>query len=204
MIRIENGELFVNGAPAHAVLVTKGAPTNGPTGTYAKAAIPGHLLSDLQNGVFYQNTGTMGSPTWTALTTSTGAGTYSGTFDGTVGGTTPGLVNASLLGISSADALTASTTQTQVGALALTKGINRITTCAHSGDAVALPALTAGEFAIVINDGANPAKVFPNDGSNIDGAGASTAVILTNAKRAIFICVATGVIVSAQLGVASA
>lgn len=102
------------------------------------------------------------------------------------------------------NAITASTTQTQVGGTALTTQINRITTCANSGDAVTLAALTAGQSQTIYNDGANPAKVFPASGMAIDGGSANAAVTLTNAKRAIFTCVAANVIISAQLGVVSA
>lgn len=65
-----------------------GAPTNGTSGTLAGKAAPGDLLVT-DEPAFYQNTNTLLSPTWTALTTATGAGTYTGTFNGTVGATTP-------------------------------------------------------------------------------------------------------------------
>lgn len=118
-------------------------------------------------------------------------------------GTAPSLISG-LLALSATNAITASVTQTQVGGTALTTALNRITTCANSGDAVTLAALTPGQSQIIYNDGANPAKVFPATGGNIDGAGANAAVTLTNAKRAIFTCFATNVIISAQLGVVSA
>lgn len=96
-----------------------------------------------------------------------------------------------------ANALAASATQTRAGGTALTKAINRVTTAATSGDAVTLAALTPGQSQVVINDGANPIKVFPNGAADqIDGGTAAASVTLTNAKRCRFTCLATNVIVS--------
>lgn len=49
------------------VFVTQGAPTNGTSGTYANLADASSLLLDQTNGVFYQNTNTKASPTWTKV-----------------------------------------------------------------------------------------------------------------------------------------
>lgn len=201
-----------SGNAALMPLTNAGAPTNGTSGTLAGVAVPGQLMLDTTNKVLYQNTNTQASPTWTALTTATGAGTYTGTFDGVVGGTTPAAgtftsvtTTTGINGTSVANALTASTTQTRTGGLALTKAINRVTTVTNSGDAVTLPALTAGQSVEVFNDGANPMKVFPNGASDtIDGGSGGASVTLTNAKRAKFICVAANTIISAQLGAISA
>ena len=107
------------------------------------------------------------------------------------------------LGVSTG--LTASTTQTRAGALALTEIVNNIGTVATSGNAVGLPAAVAGTAVIVFNGGANPAAVFPAAAADtIDGGSAGASVTLTNAKRAWFFCVATGTWISAQLGVVSA
>ena len=76
-----------------------------------------------------------------------------------------------------ADGLTASTTQTLAGALALSKRINRVTTVATSGNAVKLPALVPGQQIDIYNAGANPMKVFPAaSGVAIDGGSAGAAV----------------------------
>jgi hypothetical protein len=107
------------------------------------------------------------------------------------------------LGVSTG--LTASTTHTRAGALALTEVVNNLGTVAGSGDAVGLPAAVAGAVVIVFNGGANPAAVFPAASADtIDGGSAGASVTLTNAKRAMFVCVATGIWISAQLGVVSA
>ena len=101
--------------------------------------------------------------------------------------------------------LTASTTQTRLGALALTSQWNIITTCAHSGDAVGLPTSYVGAVIYVLNAGANPASVFPaGSAETIDGGSAGAAVTLTNAKSAAFICFVAGAWVSRQLGAPSA
>lgn len=127
-----------------------------------------------------------------------------------IGGTAPAagaftsLSSTGLVADSVATGITASATQTQVGGTALTKTINNIATCATSGNAVTLAALTPGQFQIVFNNGADPASVFPATGGAIDGGSANAAVTLTNAKRCIYFCVAANTIISAQLGVASA
>ncbi len=101
-------------------------------------------------------------------------------------------------------AITASVTQSRGQGL-LANFWNRITVCAHSGDAVTLQALANGQAAVIFNDGANPASVFPNGASDtIDGGSGGAAVTLTNAKRAIFLKTATNTIISAQLGAVSA
>jgi hypothetical protein len=128
------------------------------------------------------------------------------TIDGmAIGKTTPATGAFTLLGVSVATGLTASTTQTLAGGLALSKAVNNVSTVANVSDAVTLPALLPGQSAVVLNSGANPMKVFPNAASvQIDGGTAGAAVTLTNAKRCAYYCLATNVIVSAQLGAASA
>lgn len=208
------GSLFLGGQTATPVYIHAGAPTNGTSGSLATVASIGSLLIDnTVSGVtgLYQNTNTKASPTWTALTTATGAGTYTGTFNGVVGGTTPAaatvttLTATGLVTESLATGITASVTQTRAGATALARQVNNVTTVANSGDAVKLPAATVGQSIVIFNSGANPASVFPNGASDtIDGGAGGAAVTLTNAKRAVFVCIAANTWISAQLGVASA
>ena len=118
-------------APPYRILDTKhgdrvlpiftnaGAPSNGTTGTLAGAAGIGTLLLDTTNAVLYQNSNTLLSPTWTALTTATGAGTYTGTFDGLVGSITPAAAIATT--IAGTDATDSTTTTT--GALKTAGGL---------------------------------------------------------------------------------
>ena len=118
---------------------------------------------------------------------------------------TKNLFLSGLTAESVADALTASATQTRVGGLALTKAWNRFTTVGVSGNAATLPNLSIGQSCIVVNDGANPMKVFPYSATGvIDAAGAGNAVTLTNAKRCRFTMVAANTIISTQLGATSA
>jgi len=129
----------------------------------------------------------------------------------TIGATTPAagtFTSLTSIGIetkSVATGLTASTTQTLAGGLALTKYINYVSTVANAGDAVTLPALAPGQACVVFNAAAtNSMKVFPNAASvAIDGGTAGASVNLAATKRAMFICLATNVVVSAQLGAVS-
>jgi hypothetical protein len=103
-------------------------------------------------------------------------------------------------------AITASTTHTLAGAVPLTAQINVIAVCTAS-DAVALPSAGAGMIGdsfIVINNGAAAAAVWPQAADHIDAASAGVAVVLTNAKRCVYYCVALNTWISAQLGVTSA
>ena len=214
--RVNLLRLFKSANEVYPPYTNAGAPTSGTSGTLKGIAEPGALLIDTTNKTIYQNTNTTASPTWTIFSLTSGSGAFTGSFDGTVGANTPSTgvfttetvatLTQTGVGVESvANALTASTTQTRVGGLALTKKFNRLTTVTNAADAVTLPALIAGQSAFVWNDGAHAASVFPNGASDaIDGGSAGAAVTLTNAKHAMFLCVATNVIVSAQLGVASA
>ena len=66
--------LVNNGVP---FLTVAGAPTSGTSGSYAGQGGPGALLIDYTNGILYQNTNTLASPTWTRA--SLGAGTVGDT-----------------------------------------------------------------------------------------------------------------------------
>lgn len=112
---------------------------------------------------------------------------------------------ANFWGESTAVGLTASTTHTRPGATQMAAQVNVFGTVANAGDAGALVAMLPGNHADVYNAGAHPMAVFPNGASdNIDGAGAGASVTLTNGLRCRYTCVATNVIISSQLGAASA
>ncbi len=103
---------------------------------------------------------------------------------------------------------TPATTLTAVGtdratSLALTADINNITTAAASTGAT-LPASTVGRVVTVFNNGANAIQVYGAGSDTIDGTAGTAGVVLTNAKRAQFFCVAANTWISAQLGVVSA
>lgn len=91
-------------------------------------------------------------------------------------------------------------------ALQLAKQINNVTTAA-SGTGVILPTVAnagTGGMVVVVNAGANAIQVYGSGSDTIDTVAGSTGVVLTNAKRAIFIPVAAATWISAQLGVISA
>jgi len=86
--------------------------------------------------------------------------------------------------------LTASTTQTQAGGLALTAQINDISVIANDSDAVTLPSLTStGSLTIfVLNDdtsGSNVLQIFPASGDNL-GAGLNISLILEVNESVVF------------------
>lgn len=101
-----------------------------------------------------------------------------------------------------ANALTAAGT-TITGALPLAKQINRLTLVAM-GTGVVLPTAVVGMTVTLYNDGGDDVLVYAANLETIDGTAGATGVTLTDTKRALFTCVASGVWVSAQLGVISA
>ena len=192
------------------LFTANGTPVNGTSGTLAGVAPIGALLITSEPQT-YQNSGTQASPTWTAGVSGAAVAITGGTIDGApIGGSTPAaaavttLSASGLVKYSAASGLTASTTQTQAGGLALTAQINEVATVANASDAVTLAALTPGQWQDIYNDGSHAMKVFPAASGNIDGAGANAAVTLTNALRCRYTCTATNVIKSSQLGVVSA
>lgn len=113
--------------------------------------------------------------------------------------------NLTLTGLlfeSTAGGLTAGATQTQAGALALTKEMNRVTTVATAGDGVALPQAQAGLTIIVINKGANSMQVYPiNAGTDaIDGQSANSSVNQMANSMVIYSCTTAGAWDSEGLG----
>lgn len=92
-----------------------------------------------------------------------------------------------------ANAIAASATQTQVAATAMTKDINRVTTVATAGDAVKLPAATAGAKITVINANVtNACGVFPASGDAINAIAADGVYSLAATKVAQFYCAVAG------------
>ena len=79
--------------------------------------------------------------------------------------------------LTTATGLTAGTTQTQGSGFALTKQINQVSTVANANDTVVLPTATAGDTCIVINDGANPMRIYPATSDNL-GAGVNALLTI--------------------------
>jgi hypothetical protein len=72
------------------------------------------------------------------------------------------------------DSITAGATQTQVGATALTKDINRVTTVGADNDGVKLPTASAGLEILIINaDAGQDIQIWPNTGDAINGGSAN-------------------------------
>jgi hypothetical protein len=70
--------------------------------------------------------------------------------------------------------ITAGSTQTQAGATALTKDINRVTVSGTNGDGVKLPAAVVGAKIEIINDdAAQTIQIWPATGDAIDGGSAN-------------------------------
>lgn len=78
--------------------------------------------------------------------------------------------------------ITASTTQTQAGATALTAEINEVSTVANTNDAVRLITAAAGICQIVLNNGANTLQIFPASGDDL-GAGLNTSTTLASGSN---------------------
>lgn len=104
------------------------------------------------------------------------------------------ITSALLAGIPSdsvTNGITASTTQTLAGALALTKMVNVVSTVGTAGDAVKLPPVTLNtgfaQECWVINNGASALSIFPSETATaIDTHATAAAGTLTTLHRAVF------------------
>jgi len=76
-------------------------------------------------------------------------------------------------------AVTASTTRTQAGGIAvdLTGDFIQVSVCANANDTIALPTAVAGREVTVVNDGANTLKIYPYTSDDL-GAGVDTSTTL--------------------------
>lgn len=76
-----------------------------------------------------------------------------------------------------ATGLTAGTTQSQAGGLALTSVINDVTTVANANDTVVLPTAAANDKITVYNNGANILRIYPAVSDNLgEGVDAFTTI----------------------------
>lgn len=186
------GGPYQSGKPCAFAWTAQAVPVSGPTGTLAGQAKKGALLIDETSGALYQNKGTRASPLWLALTTATGAGTYTGTFDGSVGATTPAdadVVNLAMFGtlaLSHENAVTAYAGGGSENARALLKTCTRVTVVATAADSVRLApvAPVAGATMIVCNDAAaNALAIFPPTGQAFDARAENASVSLATGER---------------------
>jgi hypothetical protein len=103
--------------------------------------------------------------------------------------------------------ITASTTQTLAGAVAINTGIAVVTKVGTAGDAVKLPLVlaTPGNEVWIFNQGASAMAIFPGETlTSIDAGTTAASVTLTNAKNAVFIQTSGTTWISAQGGAKSA
>jgi hypothetical protein len=84
--------------------------------------------------------------------------------------------------------ITASVTQAQ-GNGPLTAQINQVSTVGSDGDTVTLTAAVAGEFQVVMNNGANAMRIYPASGDDLGaGVDAKLTIDLAAGSMAIFFC----------------
>ena len=95
-------------------------------------------------------------------------------------------------GASSQNAVTASTTQTQVGGTVLRATISRVTV-ANASDAVTLGFnATPGRTFCIINDSGQTISLFPKSGDKLNDAAGDAAVTLADNTISYYSCPATG------------
>lgn len=80
----------------------------------------------------------------------------------------------------------------QASALALTAGVNYVTTCATNGDSVRLPTSVAGLTVEVINAGAASCQVYGASTDTINNVATGTGVAVANGKTGYYRCAVAG------------
>jgi hypothetical protein len=153
------------------ILEGTGAPTSGGSGTAAGKAGIGCLYVDSASGLYYVNTGTKASPTWTQLTIAGGAG------------------------LNSAQSVAAAgSVQGDAAAITASAPGNILGTGANATKGIILPAAVAGAIYNIKNaDAANAVlKVYPAGTDTINALSASAAISMAAKTSAVFMCVTAG------------
>lgn len=88
--------------------------------------------------------------------------------------------------------ITASTTHSAAGGVPIVASQAEIHTCANSGDAVTLPPAQAGMQITIVNNGANPAGVYPSGTDQINNGGAGVVALQANATVLLYFCFVAG------------
>jgi hypothetical protein len=96
-------------------------------------------------------------------------------------------------GLSRRDSITAFAGGGKASATALSRSVNRITTCATAGDSVLLPKAIAGSLLILINQGAQAAAFYGNGNDTVDGLAAASASYVAKGDSVWLACVTAGV-----------
>ena len=120
----------------------------------------------------------IGTDVFTQRTITAGDGIIVSNGDGTSGNPTVALPDANF---GATNSITSGTTQTQVGATALTTSFNRVTTHANTDDGVKLPTAVAGLRISILNDSGTstedlqvwPASSDAIENASVDAVGAS-------------------------------
>lgn len=136
------------------LLTISGPPVNGTAGTYAGQAGPGAGLVDYLNGVEYQNTGTLLSPTWTRQTIA-------------ATGMVSSQINAGIIQTITGQISSANIIATTAGALGHANGVIMVPACAAKSVNVLLSAIIAMDFSTAAYTAGGNTTV------NIGGGGAA-------------------------------
>lgn len=96
-------------------------------------------------------------------------------------------------GISRQDNITAYAGGGKANATALTTSVNRITTCATSGDSVLLPKAIAGSFVVVMNEGARTLAMYGAGTDTVDDNVTANPSYLAAGDEVWLACVTRGV-----------
>lgn len=208
----DNNVYFIQGA---------GAPTSGTTGTGVGICGPASEYFDITNKVIYRNTGTIGSVTWTLLTSGGSSSFTSGTIasssfttgtisassftTGTIGSSTftTGTISASTFTTGTISSSTISnnvqsvaavgTNQTTAASITSAYPGNILVTAADATVGVKLPASAAGAVYFLKNGGNNFLKVYANSTDTINAVSAGASYSLSTTAACIFMCVTAGV-----------
>lgn len=198
----DNNVYFIQGA---------GAPTSGTTGTGVGICGPASEYFDITNKVIYRNTGTIGSVTWTLLTSGGSSSFTSGTIaastfttgtisassftTGTIAGSTftTGTISASTMAYTTQSVAAIGTNQTTASTISVSYPANILVTAADATVGVKLPASAAGAVYFLKNGGNNFLKVYANSTDTINAVSAGASYSLSTTAACIFMCVTAGV-----------
>lgn len=97
-----------------------------------------------------------------------------------------------LLQQTASTSLTAHSGGGQTSALALTKGVNNVTTVAAAGDSVRLPASAAGQEITITNSGANSMQVYGAGTDTINGVATGTGVAQLPGQTVVYTAAVAG------------
>src|SRR3990167_8167737 len=175
------------------VNISASGTTGGTVATVTGAAVTDGVGLQISNaaittGRHLSILGAAGATMFSVLVN--GATTIAGSASGTAALTiTAGdiLMSAGILRQAVTATITADVGSVQGGS-PLTRGVNEVSVCANSGDAVTLPAAAVGQTVYIVNHGAASCDVFPASGDNINEVGADTAKAL--AVNAAMVCYA--------------